>query len=80
MGVEAVAGDGSFRMPPLTHELLAQYVGTSREIITTYMNQFRRDGYLKFSRKEVILFPDPLREWVRHGLRRKPSAQNQTAL
>jgi CRP/FNR family transcriptional regulator, cyclic AMP receptor protein len=65
MGTETGAGDGSFRMPPLTHELLAQYVGTSRENVSTYMNQFRRDGYIKFSRKEMILFRDPLCEWVR---------------
>ncbi len=31
-------------MMPLTHELLSQYVGTSREIVTHYMNQFRRQG------------------------------------
>jgi CRP/FNR family transcriptional regulator len=65
LGTETGPGDGAFRMPPFTHELLAQYVGTSRELITTYMNQFRREGYLKFSRKEVILFRDPLREWIR---------------
>jgi len=68
MGEETEAGDGSFRMPPLTHELLAQHVGTSREIITTHLNRFRREGYLKFSRKEVIVFRDPLREWVRASL------------
>ena len=34
--------DGSIRMVPFTHELLSQYVGTSREIVTHYMNQFRR--------------------------------------
>jgi CRP-like cAMP-binding protein len=38
------AGDGSLQMMPLTHELLSQYVGTSREIATHYMNQFRRQG------------------------------------
>jgi len=41
----------SVRMVPLTHELLSQYVGTSREIVTQYMNRFRRDGYLQYSRK-----------------------------
>ena len=34
--------DGAVRMVPFTHELLSQYVGTSREIVTHYMNQFRR--------------------------------------
>ena len=41
------AEDGSVQMIPFTHELLSQYVGTSREIVTHYMNQFRRQGYLR---------------------------------
>ena len=45
------ADDGSVRMEPFTHELLSQYVGTSREVVTLYMNQFRRQGYLRYSRK-----------------------------
>jgi len=55
-------GDGSFEMMPLTHELLSQYVGTSREIITCYMNQFRRQGYLRCSRKAILLYPDAIKK------------------
>src|ERR1051326_4466015 len=51
LGVEEP--DGSVRMAPFTHELLSQYVGTSREIVTHYMNQFRRQGYLRYSRKGI---------------------------
>lgn len=40
---------------PFTHELLAQYVGTSREIVTHYMNQLRRDGVLTYSRRGISL-------------------------
>ena len=47
--------NGSVTMPALTHEFLAQYVGTSREIVTNYMNQFRRYGYLEYSRKSITL-------------------------
>jgi len=57
--------DGSVRMVPFTHELLSQYVGTSREIVTHYMNQFRRQGYLKYSRKGIFLYRDAMREWLR---------------
>jgi len=57
--------DGSFSMAPFTHELLSQYVGTSREIVTHYMNQFRRQGYLKYSRKGIIVYRDALKEWLR---------------
>jgi len=57
--------DGSMRMAPFTHELLSQYVGTSREIVTHYMNQFRRQGYLRYSRKGIVLYTDAFKEYLR---------------
>jgi CRP/FNR family transcriptional regulator len=57
--------DGSVRLAPFTHELLSQYVGTSREIVTHYMNQFRRQGYLRYSRKGIVLYHDAFKEWLR---------------
>jgi CRP/FNR family transcriptional regulator len=65
LGVEEQ--DGSVRMAPFTHELLSQYVGTSREIVTHYMNQFRRQGYLRYSRKGIVLYRDAFKEWLRQG-------------
>jgi CRP/FNR family cyclic AMP-dependent transcriptional regulator len=62
-----VEEDGSVRVTPFTHELLSQYVGTSREIVTHYMNQFRRQGYLKYSRKGIILYRDAFRDWLRQN-------------
>ena len=60
------AEDGPVQMMPITHELLLQYVGTSREIITLYMNQFRREGYLDYSRKKgILVYGDALRDWLR---------------
>lgn len=56
--------DGYTDMMPFTHELLSQYVGTSREIVTHYMNQLRRDGYLRYSRKGIALNRAALREWL----------------
>jgi CRP/FNR family cyclic AMP-dependent transcriptional regulator len=53
--------DGSSQLMPLTHELISQYVGTSRELVTRYMNQFRREGYLRYSRKGIVLYPDAIR-------------------
>jgi CRP/FNR family transcriptional regulator, cyclic AMP receptor protein len=61
--------DGSLRLAPFTHELLSQYVGTSREIVTHYMNQFRREGYLRYSRKGIILYHDAFKEWLRQESR-----------
>jgi CRP/FNR family cyclic AMP-dependent transcriptional regulator len=53
--------DGSVRMMPFTHEALAGYVGTSREIVTQYMNQVRRDGFISYSRRGIVLHRDSLR-------------------
>ena len=53
-----VEEDGSVRMMPFTHALLSQYVGTSREIVTHYMNQFRKQGYMNYSRQGIFLYRD----------------------
>lgn len=67
--------DGSVHMIPLTHELLAQYVGTSREVVTMHMNRFRREGYLRYSRKTIIVYVEALQEW----LRREPGLDGRVA-
>lgn len=56
--------DGSLRMIPITHELLAQYVGTSREVITMHMNRLRREGYVRYSRRALVLYSHELDEHV----------------
>jgi len=57
--------DGSVQMIPFTHEFLSQYVGTSREIVTHYMTRFRRQGYLRYSRKGIQLHRDAMKDWLR---------------
>jgi CRP-like cAMP-binding protein len=61
-----LADDGSVQMIPFTHELLSQYVGTSREIVTHYMNHFRRQGFLRYSRKGILLYREAMDKWLRH--------------
>jgi CRP-like cAMP-binding protein len=51
----------------LTHQLLAEYVGISREIISHYMGQFQGQGYLRYSRKDIVLYPDAFKEWLRQN-------------
>ena len=53
--------DGSVKLMPLTHELLSRYVGTSREIVTQYMNKFRKQGYVSYSRHGIVLNHDTIR-------------------
>jgi len=62
-----VEADGSVHMSAFTHELLSQYVGTSREIVTHYMNQFRRMGYLQYSRRGIIMYRDAFQQWLRQN-------------
>lgn len=59
--------NGSVRMVPFTHELLSQYVGTSREIVTHYMNQFRQQGYIQYSRKGIVVYQGALHDWLRQN-------------
>jgi CRP/FNR family cyclic AMP-dependent transcriptional regulator len=59
------AEDGSVQMIPFTHEFLSQYVGTQREVITYYMTRFRRQGYLRYSRKGIQLYRDAMKDWMR---------------
>ena len=49
----ARAEDGSVRIPPMTHQLISEYVGTSREIVTFQMNRLRLEGLIRYSRKEI---------------------------
>lgn len=55
--------DGAIRMTAFTHELLSQYVGTTREIVTHHMSQFRRDGYVEYSRTGISLHARALADW-----------------
>lgn len=52
---------GSVWMIPITHEMLSRYVGTSREIVSHYMNRFRKNGYVDYSRKGISLHRDTLK-------------------
>ena len=53
--------DGAERMMPLTHALLSQYVGTSREIVTHYMCRFRKQGHVRYSRAGIVLYRNSLK-------------------
>ncbi len=55
--------DGTVTMDAFTHDLLSQYVGTSREIVTRFMRQFQQEGYLHYSRRVIALRQRALIEW-----------------
>ena len=53
--------DGAVKMMPLTHEMLSHYIGTAREVVTLHMNRFRKQGYVDYSRRGMVLHGDALR-------------------
>ena len=57
--------DGAVRIPPFTHQLLSEYIGTSREIVTFQMNHLRQQGLLRYSRKGIEVFTRALSEHLR---------------
>jgi CRP/FNR family transcriptional regulator, cyclic AMP receptor protein len=45
--------DGVIHMGPLTHQLIAQHAGTSREIVSAAMGRLRQLGLLNYTRKDI---------------------------
>jgi CRP/FNR family transcriptional regulator, cyclic AMP receptor protein len=52
--------DGSTRISALTHHTIAEFVGTSREIVTFQLNRLRRLGMLRYSRKFMDIYVDAM--------------------
>jgi CRP-like cAMP-binding protein len=75
--------DGFFEVSGLTHELIAQYVGTTRSIVTVEIGKLRRKGMLRCSRMSLEVSPSvsdhvrPMRphERVRRCGRTVPSVE-----
>ena len=58
------AGNGAVRIPPFTHQLLSEYLGTSREIVTFQMNHLRQQGFLGYSRKSIDVHTEALADYL----------------
>lgn len=52
------------RLTPFSHKTLAQYIGTTREAVTRRMNQFRRQGLVSYSRRDMIVYNDAFKQWL----------------
>lgn len=59
--------NGGREMIAFTHELISQYVGTSREIVTHYMNALRRKHCLDYSRKSIVVYEQTLKNVMDQG-------------
>ena len=61
--------DGTVRLQSLTHHTIAEYVGTSREIVTFEMNRLRRLGMLSYNRKHIDVYLEAIEDDLRqHGV------------
>src|SRR4051794_18683093 len=66
----ATTPTGAMRITGLTHQAIADYVGTSREIVTSELNRLRRLGYVSYSRLYTDIYASALTEWMRQqGMR-----------
>jgi CRP/FNR family transcriptional regulator len=59
------AADGATRLASLTHQTIAEYVGTSREIVTFQLNRLRKLGMIRYSRKYMDIDVARIREALR---------------
>jgi CRP/FNR family transcriptional regulator len=59
--------DGWVRMMPVTHAMLAQYVGSTRSLVTHIMSRFRRLGYVSYSRHGILLRCEALQALLQQG-------------
>jgi CRP/FNR family transcriptional regulator len=66
MDLGSPMADGSSRVASLTHHTIAEFVGTSREIVTFQMNRLRREGLVRYSRKHIDVYTQAMREYLRH--------------
>ena len=59
--------DGATRIGSLTHHTLAEYVGTSREIVTFQLNRLRRLSMLRYSRRDMDIYVPALIDALREA-------------
>ena len=57
--------DGAVRVGSLTHQAIAEYVGTSREIVTLQLSRLRRLGLLRYSRQHLDIYTWPMQDMLR---------------
>jgi CRP/FNR family transcriptional regulator len=70
------AHDGATELPHLTHKLLSDCIGTSREVVTAQMNRLRRKGYLTYSRRGTRLNVENIQDALRKGLLRESHTES----
>ena len=70
-------GDGSTRVGRLTHDTIAEFVGTSREIVSCQMNRLRRLGLIRYSRKYLDVDSQAMLDELKRHQQRSVSGNAQ---
>ncbi|HEX3880824.1 MAG TPA: Crp/Fnr family transcriptional regulator [Bryobacteraceae bacterium] len=71
--------DGAMRARSLTHRTIAEFVGTSREIVSVQMNRLRRLGLIRYSRKNMDIYLNELRDHMKREGINPPQASEELA-
>lgn len=70
----AAMPEGTTRVACLTHQTIAEFVGTSREMVTWQMNRLRRLGLIRYSRKHIDVYVPAMRENLKQqGISMRPA-------
>jgi CRP/FNR family transcriptional regulator len=69
--------DGATRLASLTHQTIAEYVGTSREIVTFQMNRLKRLGMIRYTRRYIDVFTMAVENVLRQQGIRVPHEQTE---
>jgi CRP-like cAMP-binding protein len=64
----------NIRILSMNHQMIAEYLGTSREMVTVQMNQLRCNGVLDYSRKHIELNMKAVEQELRQHHRSMPQA------
>jgi len=68
--------DGAIRIDSLTHQTIAEYVGTSREMVTSEMNRIRQLGLIRYNRRYIDVHSHAVAEALRQqGITSDPGGQ-----
>jgi hypothetical protein len=65
--------DGAMRMASLTHMVIAEHVGTSREIVSAQMSRLRRLGMIRYSRRYIEIDCEAMKQAL---LKENPAVRN----
>jgi CRP-like cAMP-binding protein len=57
--------DGAMRIQSLSQQTVAEYVGTSREVLSIHMNRLKRRGLLRYTRRYIDIFASAIGDELR---------------